>query len=142
MLEDLQALANRLGVDERIVFTGPVEDAKPYIEQFTVAVLCSESEGFSNSLIEYMQAGRPVICTDSGGSSELIRDGIDGFLVTVGDVDSLADRLLQLLTDRELAQRIGDAARDSVRAYSLSRMIREQMACYDEILRDHQASRL
>jgi glycosyltransferase involved in cell wall biosynthesis len=140
MLEYLEALAGRLGVLERIIFIGSVDNAEPYISRFTVGVLCSESEGFSNSLIEYMQAGLPVICTDTGGNGELIEDGINGFLVPVGDVDRLADRLVKVLSDSAMARRLGEAARDTARSYSVSRMIDEQMTCYDEVLSAYRSS--
>jgi glycosyltransferase involved in cell wall biosynthesis len=135
MREELEDLTSHLGIHGVVIFTGGVDDPAPYIERFTAAVLCSESEGFSNALIEYMQAGRPVICTDTGGNPELVQDGKNGFLVPVGDVDMLADRLDELLSDSGLAQRLGQAARESVRSsYSHTRMIAEQMACYDEVL--------
>jgi glycosyltransferase involved in cell wall biosynthesis len=135
MHEELEGLATRLGVRERVIFIGLVEDPEPYINRFTVAVLCSESEGFSNSLIEYMQAGRPIVCTDTGGNPELVQDGRNGFLVPVGDAKALADRLVRLLSDSALARRLGEAARDTVRAtYTHMRMVTDQTACYDEVL--------
>lgn len=132
---ELKTLAIQLGVENRVIFTGGVEDPGPYINHFTVAVLCSESEGFSNALIEYMLAGRPVICTDTGGNPELVTDGINGFLVPVDDVDALADRLARLLADRDLAQRLGEKAQEFVSStFTSARMLRAQMACYDEVL--------
>lgn len=135
MRDPLVDLARCLGVHERVIFTGSVEDPSPYIKRFDVAVLCSESEGFSNSLMEYMQAGRPVVCTDTGGNPELVQDGHNGFLFPVGDATILADRLAQLLSDNALAHRLGKAARETVcSTYTYTRMVTEQMACYDEIL--------
>ena len=135
VLEGLENLAIDLGVHNRVIFTGSVDDALPYVNRFAVAVLCSESEGFSNALMEYMQAGRPIICTDTGGNPELIQDGTNGYLVPVGDVDALAGRLVKLLSDSALARRLGEAARETVRStYSHTRMLAEQMACYDQVL--------
>ena len=131
---DLQARADRLGIRERIVFTGQVDDPMRYIERFAVAVLCSESEGFSNSIIEYLQAARPVVCTDTGGNPEIVRDGENGFLVRVGDANALAERLVQLLKDAALARRLGEAGRETVRALTHTRMVAEHMACYDDVL--------
>lgn len=140
--ERLAILANQLGVGDYVTFTGGVEDPMSYVSQFSVAVLCSESEGLSNSLIEYMQAGRPIVCTDTGGNPELIQDGFNGFLVPVGNANALADRLIDLLSNGSLAQRLGDAARESVLSTcSLSRMVNEQMACYDEVLKGNRSSR-
>jgi glycosyltransferase involved in cell wall biosynthesis len=134
IFEELNCLALQLGVQRLVTFTGSVVDSFRYINLFTVAVLCSESEGFSNSIIEYMQAGKPIVCTDTGGNPELIEDGVTGFLVPVGDVDALAKRIEMLLLDRELAQRLGERARVSARAYSHVRMVDEHMALYDVVL--------
>jgi glycosyltransferase involved in cell wall biosynthesis len=134
MRAELEELAAVLGLRETILFAGGVDEPMPYVRRFTVAVLCSESEGFSNALIEYMQAGRPVVCTDTGGNPELVQDGVNGFLVPVGDVCELADRIIKVLSDSCLAGKLGHAARETVRAFSHTRMLEEQMACYDEIL--------
>jgi glycosyltransferase involved in cell wall biosynthesis len=133
-LDELVSLACRLGIRERVIFTGRVDEPRTYIEKLTVAVLCSESEGFSNSIIEYMQAARPIVCTDTGGNPEVIQDGRSGFLVPVGDAGALADRLVRLLSDRGLAHRLGEAGCEAVRSYTHTRMVSEQMACYDEVL--------
>jgi len=131
---NLESVLDRLRIRERIILTGQVDEPMKYIERFTVAVLCSESEGFSNSIIEYMQAGRPVVCTDTGGNPEIVRDGHNGFLVPVGDAAALAERLVRLLSDDALARRLGAAACETVSSYTHTRMVTEQMACYDGVL--------
>jgi L-malate glycosyltransferase len=133
-LSGLETLADRLGIRDHIIFTGRVERPMPYIERFTVAVLSSESEGFSNAIIEYLQAGRPVVCTETGGNPEIVRDGENGFLVPVGDARSLAERLIRLLENGALARRMGEAGRRMVRAFTHTRMVAEHMDCYDEVL--------
>jgi glycosyltransferase involved in cell wall biosynthesis len=133
-MRNLEGMAQRLGIRERIIFTGQVDEPMKYIERFTVAVLCSESEGFSNSIIEYLQAGRPVVCTATGGNPEIVRDGHNGFLVPVGDAAALAERLVRLLSDDALARRLGAAGREIVSSYTQARMVTEQMACYDDVL--------
>lgn len=134
ILEKLTSLIHRLGIGERVIFTGRVEDPKLYIRQFTVSVLCSDSEGFSNSIIEYMQAGCPTVCTNTGGNSELIKDGFNGFLVPVGDFNTLAKRVIQLLSDKILACQLGEAGYETVIKFTHVRMIKEQMDCYDKLL--------
>jgi glycosyltransferase involved in cell wall biosynthesis len=132
---ELEKLADRLGIRDKVVFTGGVDDPVSYIDRFSVAVLCSESEGFSNAVMEYMRAARPIVCTDTGGNPELVKDGTNGFLVPVGDATALADRVIALLSDEVLARRLGAAARETVTSmYSCDRMVMEQMACYDEVL--------
>jgi len=131
---NLESVLDRLRIRERIILTGQVDEPMKYIERFTVAVLCSESEGFSNSIVEYMQAGRPVVCTDTGGNPEIVHDGHNGFLVPVGDAAALAERLVRLLSDDALARRLGAAGREAVGSYTHTRMVTEQMACYDGVL--------
>jgi glycosyltransferase involved in cell wall biosynthesis len=133
-LRDLEALADRLGIRERVSFTGRVAAPMEYVEKFSVAVLCSESEGFSNAIVEYMQAARPVVCTDTGGNPEIVQDGRNGFLVPVGDSGALAERLVQVLSDSMLAKRLGEAGRETVRSFTHERMLAEQMSCYDKVL--------
>ena len=60
--------------------------------------------------------GKPVVAYRAGGPADLIRDGVDGFLVTCGDVDELRAKLLQLATNPELARKMGEAGRERVRA--------------------------
>jgi glycosyltransferase involved in cell wall biosynthesis len=113
---ELRALAARLGVAQRVEFAGRVADAGRHIAGFTIALLTSESEGFSNALMEYMQVGKPVICTDGGGNAELIEDGHCGYLCPVGDSAAIARRLDQLLADPAACRRMGQAARRRVTA--------------------------
>jgi len=133
-MQELEAMARRLAIRDRIVFAGQVSRPAAYISRFTVAVLSSESEGFSNSIIEYMRASRPVVCTNAGGNPEIVEDGVTGLLFPVGDADALADRLNRLLSDRALAQRLGQEGNRKVRSLTLARMVGEQMTCYDDVL--------
>lgn len=137
-VDTLKAMASHLGIADRVVFAGRIADPRPYIKRFAVAVLCSESEGFSNAIIEYMQARCPVVCTDTGGNPELVKDGYNGFLVPVGDSTALADRIVRLLSERDLARRMGEAGYQTVSStYTHERMVSEQMACYDRVLLRH-----
>jgi len=79
-----------------------------------MCVLPSLSEGMSNALLEYMAAGKPVVATAVGGNVEVIRDRENGLLVPVGDAAALAKAVLELVRDRDLAQRLGAAARRTV----------------------------
>ena len=111
---ELNALATQLGLEGRVEFPGLVMNPAAELVKFTIAMLTSDSEGFSNAVMEYMQAAKPVICTNTGGNPELIDDEINGYLCDVGDLRAMADRLTALLDDTELRKRIGDAAREKV----------------------------
>lgn len=135
--DKLRALVEYHGLESQVVFWGSIVDPSSAIKSFTVAVLCSESEGFSNSIIEYMQAGKPIVCTATGGNPELIEDGVTGLLVPVGDVDALASQIELLLSSPGLARAMGEQAREKVRKYSCKRMVDEHMALYDAVLKGH-----
>jgi glycosyltransferase involved in cell wall biosynthesis len=76
-----------------------------------VFVLPSVEDGWGLVTNEAMRAGLPVIVSDHAGSAEIVRDGVNGFVVPARDVDALASRMALLLGDRELHARMGEAAR-------------------------------
>jgi glycosyltransferase involved in cell wall biosynthesis len=106
------ARAEELGVRDHVhvdVAKGrPVSD---WLLHLHAGVLCSETEGLSNALLEYMACGLPVVATRVGGNPELVRDGVDGLLYAPGDVGGLVAALEALLADPARARRMGDAAR-------------------------------
>lgn len=93
-------------------------------------VLSSHAEGISNSALEAMAVGLPVVTTNAGGMAEAVRDGVDGYVVPVRDIPAMADRLKKLLTDSAQRERMGRSARTRAEAeFSLSRQaeVFEQM---------------
>lgn len=83
------------------------------LDEATVLVLPSRSEGMGRVVVEALCRGRPVVATRVGGIPDLVRDGVNGILVEPGDTAALADALLQILTDREGAERLAASARGS-----------------------------
>jgi glycosyltransferase involved in cell wall biosynthesis len=106
---ELKALALRLGIADRVIFTCGRGDIPPYLHRMCIACLSSESEGLSNSILEYMAAGLPVVGTDAGGNRELIEDGHTGFLVRDRTPEAFAAPILRLLRDEEMRIRFGQA---------------------------------
>jgi glycosyltransferase involved in cell wall biosynthesis len=134
----LEALASELGVASRCRFLGSVRDVPAFLAELDVAVLCSDSEGLSNSLLEYMAAGLPIVATAVGGNPELIRDGRDGLLVPPRDEGALARAVGQLLEDAPLARRLGTTARARVeRHFSRAAMLRRFQAFYRRLRDGH-----
>jgi glycosyltransferase involved in cell wall biosynthesis len=111
-------------------FTGALKQVAPVLKHFTIGVLCSDSEGLSNALMEYLACGLPVVCTSVGGNPELVTEGVTGFLVPAGDPAALADRIHVLLSDTARAQDMGLRARQSAEGFSLGTMVERQMSIY------------
>jgi glycosyltransferase involved in cell wall biosynthesis len=133
-MRTLQSLATELGVADRVHFVGKVPNATPWIAAADACVLCSETEGMSNAIIEYMLAAKPIVCTDVGGNPELIADGETGFVVPVGDVAAFTNRLSRLFDDEALAHRLGGAARRrALEDFTIDAMIHRHEALYASI---------
>jgi len=118
---ELEEHASRLGLGERIRFTGFRRDIADLLSETTISVLPSLSEGTSNTLLESMAAGIPVVATRVGGNPEVVEDGVSGLLVPPGDAPALAAATSRLLDDQGLAFRLGRAGRQRVaERYSMS----------------------
>jgi glycosyltransferase involved in cell wall biosynthesis len=110
----LLSLAEELGILDSVVFLGRCEKIAELLSVSDVCVLSSKAEGFSNSILEYMAAARPVVATDVGGAAEAIREGETGYLVPPGDDELMASRLVTLLRDPAKARRMGEAGQQVV----------------------------
>lgn len=131
----LAAQAARLQVADSVHFLGGRSDVQRCLEYFDVALLCSESEGFSNAIVEYQFAGLPVICTDTGGNPEAIIENETGFLYPVGDVRALAGHLQSLIEDSGRRSGMGQAAASVARQrFSVERMVAEHQQIYADLL--------
>jgi glycosyltransferase involved in cell wall biosynthesis len=130
-----QRLAEDLQIQQRVIVRGTVPDIASFLSTLDVAVLCSHSEGLSNSVLEYMAAGRPIVATNVGGNNELIEDGIHGLLVPAGHSEALARAVDLLLKDRAMAARLGTAARARAeQTYSLAAMVRRHESFYHKLV--------
>ncbi|MFQ5914083.1 MAG: glycosyltransferase family 4 protein [Nitrospinota bacterium] len=109
----LQHLAEEEGVADRVLFAGTRSDDElaSYYDACDIFVMPSRQEGFGVVFLEAMAFGKPVIGGKHGGTPEVVIDGVTGFLVQHGDVEGLAFRLIQLLRDPELCNRMGAAGR-------------------------------
>jgi glycosyltransferase involved in cell wall biosynthesis len=93
------------------------------------------NEGTPVSAIEALASGTPVVATRVGGVPDVVRDGVDGFLVEPGDVEAAADRLAALARDPELRERLGTAAREDIRErYSVARLVDDVDRLYRSLL--------
>jgi L-malate glycosyltransferase len=125
VLRDLEALVDRLGLSAHVEFEGLLAPSAVagLLRDTDVYVHCTFGETMSNSILQAMAAGLPIVASDVDGVSNLIRNGEDGLLVPVTDPVALADAIDRLLTNDELRDRLGAAARVRIeQGFSRERM--------------------
>ncbi|MGE5176184.1 MAG: TIGR03088 family PEP-CTERM/XrtA system glycosyltransferase [Hyphomicrobiales bacterium] len=132
----LEAERNRLGPGVAVELDGEVARPEDAYARFDVFALPSLNEGISNTILESMACGLPIVASRVGGNPELVRDGDTGTLVPPSDVGALAAALGRYVDDDALRERHGAAARRrAVEEFSLERMTRTYEATYTEVHR-------
>jgi glycosyltransferase involved in cell wall biosynthesis len=121
---EMEAQAKRLGLDGRVLFPGWVDEAQA-IAGFDLLVHPSGQENFPTAILEAMRCGKPIVAARVGGVPEQVEDGVSALLVPPRDAAATAAAVERLLADRELARRLGGAARERFLAeFTVERMRR------------------
>lgn len=124
-----------LDIAELVVFHGEVADARPLYDAIDVVVQASNEEGLPNALLEGGAAGRAIVATAVGGTSEIVLDGLTGLLVPADDADALSAGLRAMVDDPILRQRSGEAAREHVlTTFAMGRMVSEFASLYESLV--------
>lgn len=130
----LEQQAAALGIADSVRFHGAVTDVGAQLEAFDIGVLCSDREGLSNAILEYMAHGLPVVATDAGGNGELV-DAANGVLVPTGDPDALAHALAGLLADGDRRRELGAGSRRKIEAgFTWEAAMRDLTGFYERLL--------
>jgi glycosyltransferase involved in cell wall biosynthesis len=133
----LERRAHELGIVRRCLFVGYQDDVAPYYEAMDALLLPSVNEGTPVSVIEALAAGRPAVATRVGGVPDVVRDGIDGYLVEVGEPATLAARLAELAADPARRAEMGAEGRQRVvERYSVDRLVNDVDELYRQLLDD------
>jgi L-malate glycosyltransferase len=136
LMPSLSELAAQLGVANDVFFIGRCEHVAELLFASDVCVLSSRAEGFSNAILEYMAAARPVVVTDVGGAREAVVEGETGYIVPAGDEESMAARIVELLRDPQAAAIMGERGKRRVEEmFSCPRHVANTLDLYSEILR-------
>jgi len=131
----LEKLAYSLGLNENVVFLGPLSDMVNFYKQLDVFVQPSLSEGLSLATIEAMACSVPVVATDVGATRELVREGIDGLLVPPDDVRALSVALSNIAKDDELRRNLAAAAHERAWSqFSSVHMLERVIAFYNAVI--------
>jgi glycosyltransferase involved in cell wall biosynthesis len=132
----LKKEADGLGLRDAVCFTGRLQhlEVPEFLSGLNVFVMPSMSEGFGVGLLEASAVGVPVIASRVGGTSEVVLDGVTGYLVPPGDLQVLAERIAHLIRNRQLRIQMGQAGREFVRSHyrwedSMARMESLYLSC-------------
>lgn len=130
-----QKLVQNLGLSDRVIFTGALEDICTPLKTFTIFTLPSRSEAFGLSLLEAMQMNLPIVATKVGGIPEIIKDGYNGLLVPPGDPKALASALMKLLNDKALQRKLAAHHSEALEKFSATKMVRATEKIYEDLLK-------
>lgn len=119
----LENQAKRLGIFELIKLPGATQEPFARLSEADLFVLPSRTEGFPNALCEAMAVGLPVVASNVGAVSDIIRDGIDGILVPPDNIDTLAEALDRLMGSHELRCRLADRAPEVLERFSIEKVM-------------------
>lgn len=134
--QECMQLAENLSIgSQQVWFPGDRQDIDEWMRAMDVFVLPSIGEGISNTILEAMASGLPVVASRVGGNPELIQDGGNGTLFPVGDQEALAQALLLYSQDAQSRERAGKSARQRIEQnFIIERMARSYEAVYDKVL--------
>ena len=104
-LEEINSWSNYVN------YSGPTSDVRPFIEKCHVYVLPSYHEGLPRSTLEAMSMGRPVLTTNASGCKETVNEGVNGFMVPIGDIKKLADKMIWFINNKDKIQSMGEESR-------------------------------
>ena len=132
----LQEKIESAGLQDAVKLLGFREDIPKILTLFDIYVCSSLSEGLSLSLLEAMAAEKPIIATEVGGNSEIVINGVSGFLVPPENPNALAEKIIYLLKDKEKRKKMGEEGRRIVKEkFSIEQMLKEYENLYEKLLK-------
>ncbi len=123
--EELTAQISELGLTEKVFLMGNKENVHDYIKDAGIFCMSSNYEGLSNALLEAMMLSLPCISTDCAGAGEYITNGENGFVVPVGDENSMSEKIEQLLSDQKLREEFSKKAKEQSFRFELSSVMKQ-----------------
>ena len=135
LTDTMRELAARVGLENDVFFIGHCDRVADLLAVSDVCVLSSTCEGFSNAILEYMAAARPVVATQVGGAREAILEGETGYLVPPGDDQTMAQRIVSLLCHPGRAREMGLLGRATVeQKFSSEAQLEQTLNLYNRLL--------
>lgn len=133
--QTLEQHSARLNVSKNVIFLGFRNDIVSYLSMFDLFIMSSLMEGIPLALLEAMAVSRPVVVTNVGGNSEVVIEGETGILIPPKDSEKMAQAIIKILQNPNLAKKMGEAGRKRVEdKFTLDRMVNRYESIYEEYL--------
>jgi L-malate glycosyltransferase len=132
---ELTAKAHDLELNDHCIFHGlvPHDEITPFYKQASIFVLPSANEGMSNTMLEALACGLPLVATDTGGTRELVRDGENGFIIKMKDPEDIAEKIKKIMTNDELRIHMAEASRHLAEQMSWKNVAEKYVDLYQEV---------
>lgn len=141
LMAETQALAHSLQLDEVFHFAGHRKDVSGVLKAMDCFVLASHWEGFSLSMLEAMSVGLPVIASRVSGAAEAVQDGVNGYVVSIGDTQALAAAMEKMAVDPRGAAAFGENGRRLFQQkFTVDRMVNEIESLYETVITERAAA--
>lgn len=137
MRAEVEARTKAIGLDKRVIFTGLRRDIPELMAALDIFVLSSLWEGLPRVLPQAMATGLPIVATEADGTTEAVVDGENGYLVERGQPDLLAGKVLALLADANLREKLGQNGRSRAHIFGARKMVEDIDHLYQVLLRTH-----
>ncbi|WP_024461927.1 glycosyltransferase [Marinimicrobium sp. LS-A18] len=133
--QNIKSYVERYHLEGNVRWSGQVDEPRRFLKQADIGLLISESEGFSNTLMEYLQQGLASVATSVGGNPELIENGKTGFLIDPGNTEQLVNSVECLAQNSTLRKEVADKGKEMIdRKFSVGAMLKNHEALYENIL--------
>lgn len=131
LLNQLKEQSRNLDIEKNVLFLGRKINMADYVNILDIFVLTSDSESLPNAILEAMSLKKPVITFDVGGCGELVKDGVNGFLVPYMNHDVFCDKIRLLINDDSLRYRMGEAGKEmALKNFSMEKMVNSMESLY------------
>ena len=132
-LEEYKRMISERGIADNVEFLGYRRDINNLVGLSDLSVASSFQEGLPINIIEAMAMGNAIVATDVRGNNDAVKDGVNGYLVPVGDSDLMAEKILELMNDREKLRTFGENGLDMVKDFSTENVNREMLTIYGNL---------
>ena len=135
--KQLKDLSRKLGIEDKVIFTGFRKDIPEIMSSIDIFVLPSLWEGLGLVLLEAMAAKKPIVATNVSAIPEIVLDGKTGILVPPSNAEALADGILRLVKQRNLAKTMGETGRERLEVhFGIEKMVKRVERIYDELIKN------